>query len=126
MPTVRRQRAALFARRPVGTIAVYGPDATLATKLVVSVVDRSRRGEPVAMRAWTSQSVDVRHDPTIANEVTDFLREQGATDTVTSDRMMGCPHEEGVDYPMGRTCPRCPFWAGIDRFTHEPIAVLVP
>lgn len=22
---------------------------------------------------------------------------------------------------MGRTCPRCPFWAGIDRFTHEPI-----
>ena len=23
------------------------------------------------------------------------------------DRMMGCPHEEGVDYPMGRTCPHC-------------------
>ena len=27
----------------------------------------------------------------------------------------------GSDYPMGRSCPRCPFWAGIDRFTHEPI-----
>jgi hypothetical protein len=40
--------------------------------------------------------------------------------------MLGCPHEEGVDYPMGRTCPRCPFWAGIDRFTHEPIVVPVP
>ena len=22
---------------------------------------------------------------------------------------------------MGRTCPRCPFWSGIDRFTHEPL-----
>jgi uncharacterized protein DUF1186 len=22
---------------------------------------------------------------------------------------------------LGRTCPQCPFWAGIDRFTHEPI-----
>ena len=21
----------------------------------------------------------------------------------------------------GRTCPLCPFWAGIDRFTHDPI-----
>jgi len=37
------------------------------------------------------------------------------------DRIIGCPHEEGIDYPLGRTCPRCPFWAGIDRFTHEPI-----
>ena len=39
-----------------------------------------------------------------------------------TDRLIGCPHEEGIDYPMGRTCPRCPFWANIDRITHEPIA----
>jgi hypothetical protein len=32
----------------------------------------------------------------------------------------------GIDYPMGRSCPRCPFWAGIDRFTHEPKAVPAP
>ena len=31
------------------------------------------------------------------------------------------PPEEGIDYPMGRACPQCPFWADIDRFTHEPI-----
>ena len=45
---------------------------------------------------------------------------------MTSDRIIGCPHEEGIDYPMGRTCPRCPFWAGIDRFTHEPVTTPVP
>ena len=27
---------------------------------------------------------------------------------------------------MGRSCPRCPFWMGIDRFTHEPVGVPTP
>ena len=73
-----------------------------------------------------TQAVDVRHDPAIASDVAAFLLEYGVTDSVGADRMLGCPHEEGIDYPMGRTCPRCPFWAGIDRFTHEPVVVPVP
>ena len=72
------------------------------------------------------QAADVRHDPTIAAEVARFLRQHGAKESVTSDRIIGCPHEEGVDYPMGRTCPRCPFWTGIDRFTHEPLKPPAP
>ena len=78
------------------------------------------------MHTWTTQSVDVRHDPAIAAEVASFVQQHGAKETVTSDRIIGCPHEEGIDYPMGRTCPRCPFWAGIDRFTHEPVTPPVP
>jgi hypothetical protein len=31
-------------------------------------------------------------------------------------RIIGCPHEEGIDYE-GATCPACPFWAGRDRWT---------
>jgi hypothetical protein len=73
------------------------------------------------MRTWSTDAGDVRHDPLIAAEVADWLRSQGIKETFDSDRIIGCPHEEGIDYPMGRTCPRCPFWAGIDRFTHEPI-----
>jgi Protein of unknown function (DUF1186) len=42
-----------------------------------------------------------------------------------TDRIIGCPHEEGIDYPLGRACPQCPFWAGIDRFTQEPISAPV-
>jgi hypothetical protein len=68
----------------------------------------------------------VRHDPTIAAEVDTFLRQHRAKESVTTDRIIGCPHEEGIDYPMGRTCPRCPFWADIDRFTHEPLTSPVP
>jgi hypothetical protein len=74
------------------------------------------------MRSWSSDAIDVRNDPVIAAELADWLRSQGITDTVSYDRIIGCPHEEGMDYPMGRSCPRCPFWAGIDRFTHEPIS----
>ena len=25
---------------------------------------------------------------------------------------MGCPHEEGEDFPEGEDCPFCPFWKG--------------
>ena len=61
----------------------------------------------------------------IAAELADWLRSQGIKDTLSYDRIIGCPHEEGIDYPIGRTCPQCPFWAGIDRFTHEPISAPV-
>ena len=126
MRRIPHSRSGPSRRDRVGTIAAYGPDTTLATKLVVSVLERSRRAKPLAMRTWTTQLVDARHDSTIAAEVAAFLREYGVTESVASDRMMGCPHEEGIDYPMGRSCPRCPFWAAIDRFTHEPIAVPTP
>ena len=84
------------------------------------------RRDPTATRTWTTQAVDVRHDPAIAAEVATFAQQHHAKQTVGYDRIIGCPHEEGIDYPMGRTCPRCPFWAGIDRFTHEPVTPPVP
>jgi hypothetical protein len=74
------------------------------------------------MCSWSTDTTDVRNDPVVAAELADWLHSQGINDTLSDDRIIGCPHEEGIDYPMGRTCPQCPFWAGIDRFTHEPIS----
>jgi len=39
--------------------------------------------------------------------------------TIAFYGIIGCPHEEGTDYPEGKSCPQCPFWAGRDRFTQE-------
>jgi hypothetical protein len=114
------------SRYPLGTIAAYGPDNRLATKLVVSVIERPAQRDPSAMQVWTTEAGDVRHDPLIAAEVAGFLLRHSAKDSVSADRIIGCPHQEGIDYPMGRTCPRCPFWEGIDRFTHEPVAQPAP
>ena len=126
MKIVSRSPSSRPGQYPVATIATYGPDSTLATKLVVSVLGRPGRRDPTATRTWTTQAVDVRHDPAIAAEVANFAQQHHAKQTVSYDRIIGCPHEEGIDYPMGRTCPRCPFWAGIDRFTHEPVTPTVP
>jgi hypothetical protein len=41
----------------------------------------------------------------------------GAKTVVMADRIIGCPHEEGVDYPDGEKCPSCPFWATRDRWS---------
>ncbi len=126
MRNASRTRANATARYPLATVAAYGPDNRLATKLVVSVFDRSGGPDPNALRTWTTQAVDVRHDAAIAAEIARFVQQHRVKQTVTSDRIIGCPHEEGIDYPIGRTCPRCPFWAGIDRFTHEPVKPSMP
>jgi hypothetical protein len=50
-----------------------------------------------------------------------FLKEHHVKSAATVDKIIGCPHEKGIDYPEGKPCPQCPFWAGRDRFTHEGI-----
>jgi len=110
---------------PLATIAAYGPDTTRATKLVATVL-AGADSAPVAMEKWMSDDVDVRNDSVIASKLHGFLTDHDIKQTITEDRIIGCPHEEGIDYPMGRTCPTCPFWAGIDRFTSEPIALPTP
>jgi hypothetical protein len=110
---------------PLATISAYGPDNTRATKLVVGILRRAGRKDPNPMRSWSTDATDVRSDPVIAAELAEWLRGQGIKNTISYDRIIGCPHEEGIDYPLGRTCAQCPFWAGIDRFTHEPISVPV-
>jgi hypothetical protein len=105
---------------PFGTIAAYGPDNQRATKLVVAVFKHKDQDEPEALQRWVASAGDARNDPVIGAQVTDFLKQHGVTETVIADRIIGCPHEEGVDYPLGEVCPQCPFWADKNRFAHEP------
>jgi len=126
MTTFSRSQSRRQTRFPLATIAAYGPNTTLATKLVVAVIEGPDERNPSVTRTWTTEGADIRHDPSIAAEVTSFVRQHHVRDTASSDRIIGCPHQEGIDYPMGRTCPRCPFWADIDRFTHEPLTTPAP
>ena len=57
----------------------------------------------------------------IGDQILAFLKEHGAKSVIATDSLIGCPHEEGIDYPEGKSCPRCPYWAGRDRFTRERI-----
>ncbi len=113
-------------RHPIGTLMVYGPDNTRATKLVAAVFNRRGQEKPEALQRWFVDNGDVRNDPAVAVEVAAFFKQYGVKETAISDGITGCPHEEGVDYPMGRPCPHCPFWASIDRFTHEAVVLPAP
>lgn len=108
-----------FRGYPVGTVAFYGPDNRFASKVAAAVIAGEDQ-DPSALERWFSETEDVRASATIGEQVLAFFERHGAKSVVMTDGIIGCPHEEGVDYE-GPTCPRCPFWAGRDRFTHERI-----
>jgi hypothetical protein len=103
---------------PVATIAWYGPDDQRASKVAVGIIIEDG-GEPQALERWFSKDQDIRQDRVIGAEIHQFIRSHGVKSVVASDGIMGCPHEEGIDYPDGQTCPECPFWAGRDRLAGE-------
>ena len=105
---------------PLATVAYYGPNDRLATKVVVGIViDDS--GDVAHLERWQSKSTDVRYDLMITQQIGEFIESHGGHSVIVTDRSIGCPHEEGVDYPMGESCPYCPFWTGRDRWTGELI-----
>ena len=102
---------------PVVTIAFYGPNLSQATKVAVGIM-RSENEEATEMRAWRVLSGDIREDAGIAKEILEFIEQHGALSVVMTDGIIGCPHEEGIDY-HGKWCPVCEFWRGRDRFTGQ-------
>ena len=116
-----RKRLSKKARRefrgwPVATVAFYGPDDKTATKLSVGIVP-AEGAEASDLRRWLSQDqTDIREDSRVAEEVLAFITEAGVMSVVMTDRIIGCPHEEGIDH-QGETCPTCTFWAGRDRWS---------
>lgn len=111
---VKRSRKG-FRGYPVGTIAFYGPDDRRATKVAVGIISRAG-AEPDFMERWHVEEGDARFDDGIADRIYDFLARHNVVTVATVDRLLGCPHEEGIDYPMGSFCPECPYWRGRERF----------
>jgi hypothetical protein len=105
---------------PVGTIAFYGPDNQRVSKVVAAVIIVSG-GEAEPIRKWFDDALDLRFDDRVLEEAAAFFKEQGVHSVAMTDSIIGCPHEEDIDYPLGEKCPHCPFWAIRDRWTHEAV-----
>jgi hypothetical protein len=91
---------------PIGTLVYYGPDDKLTTKIVASVF--LREDTPPIIRKWTGDGVVT--DPQAIAELGQFFKQNGVLRVVMTGSNAGCPHEEGVDYPVGETCPICLYW----------------
>ena len=100
---------------PFATVALYGSNDRRATKLTVGIVP-AEDAEATELRRWFSEAADIRNDASVAEEVLAFIDAAGARSIVMTDRIIGCPHEEGIDY-QGPTCLACPFWAARDRWS---------
>lgn len=101
---------------PLASIIYYGPDNLFASKVVVGIFTAERKRDANPLLKWFSDEVDVRKDPGILQEIVDILEQYQVQRVVMIDRIFGCPHEEGIDYPQGEKCPKCPYWATHDRF----------
>ena len=98
-----------LGKYPLGTVAFYGPDDKTPTKIAAGAF-LSETADPI-MQRWVS--TNIMHDEKIAAEVRRFFVEQGIKTVITHEGVLGCPHEEGEDYPLGSVCPFCPFWAKV-------------
>jgi hypothetical protein len=114
-----RQRIDRKAKRgfrgyPVGTIAYYGPDDRVASKVVAAVIaSEDAPAEPLSK--WVSADVDVRSNAEVLEQVLQFLSDNSVRSVAVTPGIYGCPHEEGMDYPEGESCQLCPFWVDKDR-----------
>jgi hypothetical protein len=109
-----------FQGYPVATITYYGPDDRQASKVSVGIV-LDEGGDVAFLERWFNERQDIRKDPGVNEKIVRFLSKHGAKSVVIPDRILGCPHEEGKDYPEGEKCPKCSYWAIRDRFTGEII-----
>ncbi|NOT11952.1 MAG: hypothetical protein HOP23_08995 [Methylococcaceae bacterium] len=109
-----------FAGFPVATVAYYGPDDQRATKVAVGIVP-SEGADAVALERWFSEGIDVRKSAEVLKEILDFIAGHDAKSVVVAAGILGCPHEEGTDYPEEQVCPSRTFWSNRDRFEGKVI-----
>lgn len=115
---LRKKAKRGFNGYPVATVAFYGPTDMLAAKVAVGILPAE--GEDVIdLRRWVSTTQDIRRDHTAFAEIVDYIHGYGVHTVAITERIIGCPHEEGIDYPEGQVCPNCVFWANRDRWSGE-------
>ena len=104
---------------PVATIAYYGSSNKMATKIVCGII-KAEGAEVEPIKKWLSQT-DIRKSEKILGEVLSFIKLQEVKSVAMNEKIIGCPHEEGIDYPEDEYCPKCSYWKSRDRFSHERI-----
>ena len=84
----------------MASIAFYGPTQQLATKVAVGIIP-DEVVEPSMFR-WHAKT-DMRQDVQIMKAILDVIREQEVCSVVMVDKIIGCPHEEGIDYSIRKS-----------------------
>jgi len=101
----------LRIKYPLAAVTPYGPDDKTVTKLTVGIIPNAQADDVSVLDRWVG--TNVASDEKVAKEMYAFMRSYGVKTVTTATVVMGCPHEEGEDFPDGQDCPFCPFWKGM-------------
>ena len=107
-PRKRKRKQTGQVEFPIGTVAFYGPDDKTTTKIAAGVILHD--GAEAIIKRWVA--TDVTTNPKVQQELQEFFQQHGVKSVAMTEGNMGCPHEEGEDFPAGGDCPFCPFWKG--------------
>ena len=114
MEGLERRAREGFRGYPLGIVAFYGYNDRSAAKAVIGIV-KEAGGAPEHVKKWVSEEGDLRKD---AESIKEFFRHIEAHDVRSVALTPGiyyCPHEPGIDYPEGGSCPHCPFWSNVRK-----------
>src|ERR1051325_1781903 len=82
---------------PIATIAFYGPSLSQATKVAVGIVP-FENAEIQDLRTWQVDNGDVRTNSRVGQEILAFIEMNAVRSVAMTDGVIGCPHQEGIDY----------------------------
>lgn len=91
---------------PLAAITYRGPSPDMASMIIVGII--SAKDKAPIIREWTGEGI--AEDVEAAREIARFVQENDIARVLTSEWVLSCPHDEGVDYPEGELCPHCPDW----------------
>lgn len=105
-----------FQGYPVITISYFGSNIDVATKVSVGFI--AEENSEMQTEKFSTEN-DIREDEAIQSTIVKIIDRSGAKTVALNDKIIGCPHEEGADFPEGAECPECKYWAGKVRVTEE-------
>jgi hypothetical protein len=91
---------------PLATITYHGPSPDHATKIVVGIL--KGHDQAPLIKSWSGDNI--AEDVDTAKEISLFIQVHDVARVLTSEWVLSCPHEVGVDFPEGELCPHCPDW----------------
>ena len=114
MKGLERRAQKGFQGYPLGIIAFYGHTDKIATKAVIGIVDKAGES-PNKIKKWIYEDGDLRKDVPSIKKLFRYIEAHKVISVALTPGIYYCPHEPGIDFPVGGSCMLCPFWSAVQK-----------
>lgn len=114
MKGLERKAQKGFQGYPLGIIAFYGHNDSCASKAVIGII-KAAGSAPAHIKKWVYEKGDLRKDVESIKELFRYIESHQVVSVALTPGIYSCPHEPGIDFPEGDSCPHCPFWSNAKK-----------